>query len=234
MAYSILNDDEARSEYVDAFPTTIRLLLQHGADSDLPSAQKQTPYELALNCEQWAAAAVLAAYNSTTHTVDLDGGVNRSLDKFGRTVLHHATMRHATYWAKQLVSKWGADVTIADGIGCSPVFVAAGNGDADMVKALLVSLPAAEASRAISLPDASGQTPLIAAAMGGSIETVRVLLEYGEQEPVGVSACECVVARRMRVGVWICEHACATSSQRYMRSASTSPLIFISPHTHMQ
>jgi hypothetical protein len=57
--------------------------------------QKQTAYELALNCEQWGAAVVLAAYNNASHKVDADGAVNKALDKFGRTVLHHAAMRHA-------------------------------------------------------------------------------------------------------------------------------------------
>ena len=130
--------EEAKEEYDSAYPTVTRRLLESGADAGIRSCQNETPFELALKCEQWGVAATLAAYDPQARAIDRSGKrLNGMRDKFGRSVLHHAAMRHATFWARRLVTEWGADIAAVDGTGCSVLFVASGNGDAEMIEALL-------------------------------------------------------------------------------------------------
>ena len=67
---------------------TISVLLEHGADGAARTAgasaadEGETPLDIALRCRHWAAAAALLGAPR----------INEPLGRFGRCVLHHATM----------------------------------------------------------------------------------------------------------------------------------------------
>ncbi|KAF6810076.1 ankyrin repeat protein, partial [Colletotrichum plurivorum] len=73
---------------------------------------------------------------------------------------------------KVLLEK-GADVSVADNHGFTPLFAASNGGHFEVVKVLL------EKGADVSVADNNGWTPLNAASIGGHFEVVKVLLEEG-------------------------------------------------------
>ena len=67
----------------------------------------------------------------------------------------------------------------------TPIFVAAAKGYSQVVSALLSH----EHKANVNIPNAKGETPLLAAVKGGHIEVVRVLLAGGNAAKTDVNAC---------------------------------------------
>ena len=148
----------------------LRLLLESGASAKVrtgPSSADEpgeTPLDVALRCRHWAAAAALLGA----------ARINEPLGRFGRCVLHHATMFGDLGAVRSIVGMRGADVDVCDLHGTTSLIVAAGCGHADVAAALL------DAAAVIDKPAAGdGQTPLIAAAAAGNADVVRLLLARG-------------------------------------------------------
>lgn len=91
----------------------------------------------------------------------------------GSTALHWAAYRDDLEMAKLLIAA-GADVRAKTRLGeMTPLFMAAKNGDAQMVSLML------ESKAEVNSPNSNGTTPLMLAAGSGSVDTVRVLLDRG-------------------------------------------------------
>ena len=93
----------------------------------------------------------------------------------GMTALHWATFKDDLVLAKMLLTA-GANVKVTTRNGAiTPLNMAAKNGNAAMVSALL------KAGAGATEITAEGMTPLMAAALSGSVDTTKVLLDAGAE-----------------------------------------------------
>ena len=93
----------------------------------------------------------------------------------GMTALHWATFKDDLVLAKMLLAA-GANVKVTTRNGAiTPLNMAAKNGNAAMVSALL------KAGASATEITAEGMTPLMAAALSGSVDTTKVLLDAGAE-----------------------------------------------------
>lgn len=91
----------------------------------------------------------------------------------GMTALHWATFKDDLVLTKMLLAA-GANVKVTTRNGAiTPLNMAAKNGNAAMVSALL------KAGAGVTEVTAEGMTPLMAAALSGSVDTAKVLLDAG-------------------------------------------------------
>jgi ankyrin repeat protein len=129
----------------------------------------------------------LATYNSSAHIVghvDPASG-NPKLQDFcnqqdpeGNNAIHGAVFTGHLEIVKYLVEGCGASLTIANKLGCSPLWLAAGYDRVEVLKYILstVSTSADSCKEALLQTNTSGDTPLIAAASRGNLESCKLLL----------------------------------------------------------
>jgi ankyrin repeat protein len=165
-AYAVLSDAENREQYDTAYSKTVALLLRAGAGPDVKTVKNETPFEVALRCQQFDMAVCI-------------GGVAMA-DKHGRTALHHAAMFQKSHVVRSLLAQ-GAVADCLDSMGQTPLLTACGNGDAATVLELV-------ARADVNLLDESGQSPLLAAVMSGSAGVVKTLLDAGADKNAPDSA----------------------------------------------
>jgi ankyrin repeat protein len=177
---------------------SVAALIAGYAEIDAPDLAGQTPILAAMAAvggegdRNWAGTVtILAAY-----TRDLDRGFAAALgaglpaaaltllergadidalDENGRSALASTVQLPGLTWFQLLLNR-GADL---ERFGAGTLLEAAANGRTDIARALI------ERGIAVDSPDARGATPLLLAAKGAHVETVRFLLAAGaEKVPV--------------------------------------------------
>jgi ankyrin repeat protein len=137
----------------------VRLLLERGASLTIADWEKMTPLH-------WGARATSAA---ETVAALLAAGATATIDENRNTVLHGATAG-----AIPLLIAAGVSPAEQNGVGATPLHIAASDGDIDAVTALL-SIPGLP----VNVRDRDGETPLMVAAREGADEIVEALLTAG-------------------------------------------------------
>lgn len=153
----------------------VRLLLKHGANTNVKSQDHLTPLIIASQIP--GATSVV--------TLLLDGGadVNANADRY--SPLMAATARGTPDTVRLLIRR-GANVTAVSQFGFSPIHGASFNGTEEIARTLLQR--GADANRAVG-----GFTPAMWAAVHGKIGVLKLLIEHGadinaQQEGEGTTA----------------------------------------------
>ena len=137
----------------------VRFLLERGASPIVEDWEKMTALH-------WGARAEDAA---ETVTALLAAGIPPTIDENRNTVLHGATAG-----AIPLLLAAGVSPAEQNGVGATPLHIAASDSDADAVTALL-AVPALP----LNLRDRDGETALMIAAREGADEIVEAILAAG-------------------------------------------------------
>ena len=145
----------------------VRALVTGGADVDLAADDGFTP----------SGRCVMLTGNVEIFDIMLAGGaaINK-LDAHRGTPLYYASHENSAEWlriARKLIEA-GADLTVADADGKTPVLVAVELGNVDMLDLLIEA--GAEISRMV---DGAGVTPLIVGSHMGHADVVAALLNAG-------------------------------------------------------
>lgn len=145
----------------------VRALVMGGADVDLAADDGITPI----------GRCVMLTGNVEIFDIILAGGADvNKLDGHHGTPLYYAAHENSAEWlqiARRLI-KVGADVTIADADGKTPVLVAVELGNVDMLNLLINA--GADVSGTV---DGAGVTPLIVGSHMGHVHIVAALLNAG-------------------------------------------------------
>ena len=167
----------------------VKLLLDAGADVNIPSRSGQTPLyqasgqgyleivKLLLNAgadikvEGILYQAIKNGHLETLEFLLTAGADVNSKDYSGRTALHSATSKGRRVEILKLLLNAGADINIQEYNGITPLYLAASQGNLEVVKLLL------DAGADVNIPGRSGQTPLYRASGQGYVEIVKLLLD---------------------------------------------------------
>jgi ankyrin repeat protein len=141
-------------------PQVVRALLQRGFDPNTPNAEGQDGLYLALRDGSLKAAQALAEWPKTD--------VDRRTPK-DETPLMMACLHGQIDMARKLIAR-GADVNKT---GWTPLHYAATRGDVAIIQLLL------DESAYIDAESPNGSTPLMMAAMYGTPESAKFLLQAG-------------------------------------------------------
>ena len=176
--------------------STVRLLLQGGADVNIENGWKQTPLVIAVAKGYTSIASmlvangadvnvqkntlssplVIATKNGDKEVADVllanGADVHQKAGPIGAPLLSWAILSANTDLVKDLLSH-GADINATTDNNSTPLHIAAGNGN-DEVLSLLITKNAN-----INSVNDNGQTPLILAAKKGQAQTVMTLLIAG-------------------------------------------------------
>jgi len=130
----------------------MQLLLDHGADANVPSRnnQRSTPLHVAATHGRFEAAQMLLEHNADINARNEDG----------KTALFLASRYSDRINVIRLLLDRGADVEARSNAGSDPLHVATWSG------------------RLVAARDIGGSTPLHVASWAGRFEAVRILLEY--------------------------------------------------------
>lgn len=156
----------------------IRLLVDSGADVEAPSPDGETA--LSLSLRKGASFAEVTA-------LLLELGADPNALSLGVRPLHLASCEPASVRQLELLLERGADVRLKDEKGYSPLATAVTALEPSAEKVGLLLGAGAEVNETFDLWGEKGLTPLMAAAVRGSPELVRLLLENGAL--VALSSC---------------------------------------------
>lgn len=149
----------------------VRLLIGKGAHSKLPGYLTTLPANAALRSGSTPLLRLLIIH-------ERDINASNKTDK--KTILHLASFWGKTDVVKLLVDR-GADLTLQDLWGQTPLFFACANGHADIVKFLLQH----KADPAIAAHNR--QTPLFVACGNGHSDIVELLLKHGANHAIATA-----------------------------------------------
>jgi ankyrin repeat protein len=127
---------------------------------------KRAPIVLCLLCLLWLTASLVAAQPQKT-AADVN---KRGLD--GSTSLLYAVYDENVAEVRRLL-KAGANVSLANNYGATPMGLASEAGNTEIIKLLL------EAGADADSPNADGQTALLAVARTGNVEAAELLVKHG-------------------------------------------------------
>jgi ankyrin repeat protein len=159
---TILNDHKA-----------VSFLLKKGANISLPNDDGTTPLSLAVKLDHNLIAGMLIAKSSQP-----EKDANWA-NKLGEPLINIASQKDNPVLVKMLLDA-GASLGSTDFQDNTPVHVAAINGNATLLKFLLEQ-PEAD----INLRNATGASPLVAAAEGNQQKTYDLLLQKGADPSIG-------------------------------------------------
>ena len=149
------------------YSQVVRLLLKHRAGVETRDAQERTALHLAVEMGR--------SFETVLELIEADADVNAVIPENLNTPLGIASNRRTDTDTLCALLKAGADCSMADFLGNTPLHNAAGRGNAHMVRKLL------EHGAAAAARNLSGETPLHLAASHGHTDAVGVLLEVLSQ-----------------------------------------------------
>ncbi|MFT7632150.1 MAG: ankyrin repeat protein [Mariniblastus sp.] len=144
------------------FVVMISDLLAAGSDPNLKNSAEETAIEVAAKRGFYDAVEKLV---EKSETLEFDLGV--------ASLMHWGAEHGLTKMTKRLLTLDTKSLNLADGLGRTPLYLAAENGHLDVVRLLL------ENQAKLDSPDEDGTTPLLAAANGGHASVVTALLNAG-------------------------------------------------------
>ena len=148
----------------------IRLLVSFGADPDASAPSGETP--LLLSLRKGTPFGELTA-------LLLELGADPNGLSQGVRPLEAASREPASALQLELLLAHGADIRLKDARGCSPLIAAVTASSPETEKVRLLLRAGAEANEAFDLWGDQRLSPLMAAAVLGSPELVRLLLDHG-------------------------------------------------------
>ena len=145
----------------------VGLLLQTGADPNIPDSNRTYPLHLA--CDQCSPRTIqLLLQHGASPTV---------VNSVGRNILHLAAAKlHLN--CLEVMKDWNADVTQEDDDGKQPLHIASQYGNDICVRFLI------ERGANVSCQDRQGITPLHSACKWNKLSTVKLLLKHGADPSV--------------------------------------------------
>lgn len=144
------------------YSQVVRLLLEHRAGVETRDAEERTALHL---------AAKMGSFETILELIEAGADVNAVIPENLNTPLGIISNREQDTYTLCALLKAGADCSMADFLGNTPLHNAAGRGNAHMVRKLL------EHGAAAAARNFSGETPLHLAASHGHTDAVGVLLE---------------------------------------------------------
>jgi len=140
----------------------VRILLENGADPEIPAACTMTALHLAALCGHVAVVRELLDHNAVVDSLTLDA----------RTPLHIAIQKSQIEVMKLLLTR-NANIEAVNSTEHTPLHQACGRGCVEAIKVLLLH------HANINARDCQGCSPLFFAASGGHVTAVQLLLEHG-------------------------------------------------------
>eukprot|EP01134_Creolimax_fragrantissima_P003853 CFRG3853T1 len=110
-------------------------------------------------------------------------------DPAGNAAIHGAVFGGHLEIVEYLHSQGNCSLTLANGIGCSPLWLAAGYGHVDILNYILGKLEEnGELDAQIAMTNNTGDTPMLAAASKGNSDAVEILLNATHDKHNALSA----------------------------------------------
>ena len=185
---------------LDGHDSTVSILIQHGADIELPSSQGST-------------ALTLSAANGHNKVVQrlIEAGAELNIqNKEGKTALHKATVNGSNEVTTTLI-KAGADLNIQDKEGKTALHKAAENGSNENGSNELTST-LIKAGADLNIQDKNWNTALTIASQKGYGKLSLTLIEGGADLSIKDKDGETVLNKRFKYGNTVLHHAAFTSS----------------------
>lgn len=147
----------------------VELLLQSGADPDPVDKDGATPLFLAAHRGYHEIVSMILDRDSADKKMDLEV----EWEITGRRALHQAA-EHGHLETTRLLLAKGAEYDPVDSNGATPLWLAAGKGNADLVRELLKA-----GAKVDVTPNDDIRQPIHQAARNGHVEVARILLDAG-------------------------------------------------------
>jgi len=147
-------------------------LLQPAIAGDLDKIKKEIGEFLATYSTS-TDSSTAPSYESKLHTF-----VNQQ-DGEGNNAIHGAVFADHTNIVKYLTESCGASLETQNNLGCSPLWLAAGYNRSDILEYIINNIE--DPKKSILDTNNTGDTPLIAAASKGNLDTCQILLKESEK-----------------------------------------------------
>ena len=143
-----------------------KYLIDNGAQFSVKNKKNQTPLDLAVKEKKFELACYL---------IDKGAQIKDATNPY---LMHTAVFHNQIELTKQLIAK-GADINELGANGYTPLHVAVGKGNVEMVRFLV-----GQKGANVSAQDEQGNTPLYYAVKNKNLELVRILLQHGAKVDV--------------------------------------------------